>query len=358
MSQATLDPQAEARLRRRRIIISVIVVSIAVHVIGGILAGVWIVARFILATPTTFEVKKQIRIAAEEREHRMNMAEFDAARPKPSFTDKMSTARPTDFSLPDLPSLPIDTTATIDPSDIVSDQLAALAGAGAGAGSGSGGGGRGSAVSFFGVSDTATRVAIVMDVSNTMFDRQPGKFNAVKEEAAKLVQGLGINTLFNIIIYEGGSVAMFPDMQPATDTNKKKAETWIQSVEGGSDKSGLSYKSAYSKMGTGLYEGGGTRTDTAMKQALSMRPSTIFLISDGEMSRSGGGQDDQQKGGDIDERELLSIIAEAQKPLETPARIHVIHFLTKSARDEEEKTLRGVARRNDGQFRQVKAEDY
>jgi hypothetical protein len=358
MSQATLDPQAEARLRRRRIIISVIVVSIAVHVIGGILAGVWIVARFILATPTTFEVKKQIRIAAEEREHRMNMAEFDAARPKPSFTDKMSTARPTDFSLPDLPSLPIDTTATIDPSDIVSDQLAALAGAGAGAGSGSGGGGRGSAVSFFGVSDTATRVAIVMDVSNTMFDRQPGKFNAVKEEAAKLVQGLGINTLFNIIIYEGGSVAMFPDMQPATDTNKKKAETWIQSVEGGSDKSGLSYKSAYSKMGTGLYEGGGTRTDTAMKQALSMRPSTIFLISDGEMSRSGGGQDDQQKGGDIDERELLSIIAEAQKPLETPARIHVIHFLTKAARDEEEKTLRGVARRNDGQFRQVKAEDY
>ena len=109
MSQTTLDPQTQARLRRRRIIISVIVVSIAVHFIGAILAGIWIVARFILATPTTFEVKKQIRIAAEEREHRMNMAEFDAARPKPSFTDKMSTARPTEFSLPDLPTLPIDT---------------------------------------------------------------------------------------------------------------------------------------------------------------------------------------------------------------------------------------------------------
>jgi hypothetical protein len=358
MSQTALDPQTQARLRRRRVIISVIIASIALHFIGAILAGIWIVARFILATPTTFEVKKQIRIAAEEREHRMNMAEFDAARPKPSFTDKMSTARPTDFSLPDLPSLPIDTAPTIDPSDIVSDQLAALAGAGAGAGSGSGGGGRGSAVSFFGVSDTATRVAVVMDVSNTMFDRQPGKFNAVKEEAAKLVQGLGINTLFNIIIYEGGSVAMFPDMQPATDANKQKAAAWIQSVDGGSDKAGMTYKRAYSKMGTGLYEGGGTRTDTAMKQALAMRPSTIFLISDGEMSRSGGGQDSQQKGGDIDERELLSIIAEGQKQLETPARIHVIHFLTKAARDEEEKTLRGVARRNDGRFRQVKAEDY
>ena len=361
MSQATLDPQTEARLRRRRIIISVIVVSIGVHVIGAILAGIWIVARFILATPTTFEVKKQIRIAAEEREHRMNMAEFDAARPKPSFTDKMSTARPTEFSLPDLPTLPIDTAVDIDPSDIVSDQLAALAGAGAGSGSGSGGGGRGSAVSFFGVSDMATRVAIVIDVSDTMFDRQPGKFNAVKQEAAKLVQGLGINTLFNIIIYEGGSVAMFPDMQPATDANKQKAAAWIQSVDGGRDKRGMSYRGAYSKMGTGLYEGGGTRTDTALKQALSMRPSTIFLISDGEMSRRGGADQADKKddqGGNIDERELLSIVSEGQKQLETPARIHVIHFLTKAAREEEEKTLRSVARRNDGRFRQVKAEDY
>jgi hypothetical protein len=365
MSQATLDPQTQARLRRRRIIISVIVVSIAVHFIGAILAGIWIVARFILATPTTFEVKKQIRIAAEEREHRMNMAEFDAARPKPSFTDKMSTARPTEFSLPDLPTLPIDTAVDIDPSDIVSDQLAALAGAGAGSGSGSGGGGKGgSAVSFFGVSDMATRVAIVMDVSDTMFDRQPGKFDAVKQEASKLVQGLGINTLFNIIIYEGGSVAMFPDMQPATDANKQKAAAWIQSVDGGSDKPGMTYKRAYSKMGTGLYEGGGTRTDTALKQALAMRPSTIFLITDGEMSRRGGPGGDQKddkkddQSGDIDERELLSIVGEGQKPLETPARIHVIHFLTKAARDEEEKTLRSVARRNDGRFRQVKAEDY
>ena len=362
MAKAVLDPQEAARQRRRKVIVSVIVVSIVVHFIGAILGGIWIVARYLLPTPATFEVKKEIRIAAEERQHRMNMDEFDALKPKPTFTDKMSTARPTDFSLPDLPTLPIDTAVDIDPSDIVSDQLATLAGAGAGSGSGSGGGGKGgSAVSFFGVSDMATRVAIAMDVSDTMFDRQPGKFNAVKQEAAKLVQGLGINTLFNIIIYEGGSVAMFPDMQPATDANKQKAAAWIESVDGGRDKRGMSYRGAYSKMGTGLYEGGGTRTDTALKQALSMRPSTVFLISDGEMSRRGGADQADKKedqSGEIDERELLSIVSEGQKQLETPARIHVIHFLTKAAREEEEKTLRSVARRNDGRFRQVKAEDY
>lgn len=363
MARTALDPRTEARLRRRRIIVSVIAASIALHFIGAILAGIWIVARFVLSTPTTFEAKKQIRIAAEEREHRMNMAEFDAARPKPSFTDKMSTARPTEFSLPDLPGLPVDAISVIDPSDIVSDQLTALAGAGAGAGTGSGGDGKGgSAVTFFGISDMATRAAIVVDVSDTMFDRHPGKFDAVKQEAAKLVQGLGINTLFNIIIYEGGSVAMFPDMQPATDANKQKAAEWITRVDGGRDKRNMSYRGKYSKMGTGLYEGGGTRTDTALKQALSMRPSTVFLITDGEMNRRGGaaGQadDEDSRSGEIDERELLRIVSDLQEKLEQPARIHVVHFLTKAAREEEEKTLRSVARRNDGRFRQVKAGDY
>ena len=367
MTTETLDPQIAARQRRKRLIVTVIVASVAVHFIGATGAGIWIVARYFLPPTATFEVKKEIRIAAEEREHRMNMAEFDAAQPKPTFTDKMSSARPTEFSLPELPLMPVDAATTVDPSDIVSDQLSALAGAGAGSGTGSGGGGKGgSAVSFFGISDMATRVIIVVDVSNTMFDRQPGKFNAVKTEAAKLVQSLGINTLFNVIIYEGGSVAMFPEPQPASDANKAKAAAWVQSVDGGSDKSGMSYKSKYSKMGTGLYEGGGTRTDTALKQALSMRPSTVFLITDGEMSRMGGGapaeEEDRKKddgpSSDITETELLGMIKDLQSKMEQPARIHVVHFLTKAARDEEEKVLRSMARRNDGRFKQVKAEDY
>ena len=359
MTKAVLDPQQAAKLRRRKIIISVIVASIGVHFLGAILAGIWIVARYLLPTPATFEVKKEIRIAAEERQHRMNMDQFDALKPKPTFQDKMSTARPTEFSLPDLPAMPLDALASVDPSDIVSDQLDSLSAA-AGEGSGSGaGGGKGSAVSFFGISDMATRVVIVIDVSDTMFDRQPGKFTAVKQEAAKLVEGLGINTLFNIVIYEGGSVAMFPQMQPATEANKQKAARWIESVNGGRDKAGMSYKGAYIKMGTGLYEGGGTRTDTALKQALSLQPSTIFLISDGEMSRN---MDTSREFGfesaKIEERELLNLVKDLQKDAEQTARIHVIHFLTQQAKQEEEDVLRSLARRNEGRFKQVKAEDY
>lgn len=376
MSTTALDPQAATRLRRRRLIISVVVASLIIHFMGGIGAGIWVVARYFLPPAATFEVKKEIRIAAEEREHRMNMAEFDSGRPKPSFTDKMSTARPAEFSLPELPLIPVEAVATLDPSDIVSDQLAGLGGMGGGSGTGSGGGGGrgGSAVSFFGISDTATRVIIVVDVSDSMFDRQPGKFNAVKQEAEKLIKGLGVNTLFNLIIYEGGSVAMFPEVLPATDANKASAAEWIQSVDGGMNKRSMSYFGAYSRMGTGLYEGGGTRLDTAMKQALSMRPSTIFLITDGEINRSSRGRepepppDDDGKGGKggghqftgtkITRQDILGIIKNAQKSLEEPAKIHVIHFLTKLAKKDEEDILRAIARGNDGRFKAVKAEDY
>jgi hypothetical protein len=334
---------------------------VVVHFIGAILGGIWIVARYLLPTPATFEVKKEIRIAAEERQHRMNMDEFDALKPKPTFTDKMSTARPAEFALPDLPTLPVDALSAVDPSDIVSDQLASLTGsAGSGTGSGSGTGLKGSPVDFFGISDTATRVVIAMDVSNSMFDRQPGKFEAVKAQASKLVQGLSINTLFNIIIFEGGSVAMFPQLEPATEANKGKAEEWIKSVDGGKEKHNMRYNGAAQRMGTGLYEGGGTRLDTALKQALGMKPTSVFVISDGQVAKSPprDGGDDKSEQTDIEQEELLDVVKELQAQLEVPSRIHVIYFVTGKAKSEEEKKLRSLARRNDGRFKQVEASDF
>jgi hypothetical protein len=263
--------------------------------------------------------------------------------------------------LPDLPTLPVDALSAVDPSDIVSDQLASLTGsAGSGTGSGSGTGLKGSPVDFFGISDTATRVVIAMDVSNSMFDRQPGKFEAVKAQASKLVQGLSINTLFNIIIFEGGSVAMFPQLEPATEANKGKAEEWIKSVDGGKEKQNMRYNGAYKRMGTGLYEGGGTRLDTALKQALGMKPTSVFVISDGQVAKSPprDGGDDKSEQTDIEQEELLDVVKELQAQLEVPSRIHVIYFVTGKAKSEEEKKLRSLARRNDGRFKQVEASDF
>ena len=120
---------------RRRIILTVALVSVGIHVIAAIVAGIVIVARYLAEPPAEFKVTKDIRIPAEEREHKMNMADFDGMAPKPSFTDKLQSLRPAALALPELPRVPMDQLLPLDPAEILSDQVAALTGP-SGAGSG------------------------------------------------------------------------------------------------------------------------------------------------------------------------------------------------------------------------------
>ena len=139
MSVSAMPSSAEiVRLRhRRRIILTVVLVSVGIHVIAGIVAGIVIVARYLAEPPAEFKVAKDIRLPAEEREHKMNMAAFDGMAPKPSFTDKLQSLRPGALALPELPRIPVDQLLPLDPAEILTDQVAALTGTG-GAGSGIG----------------------------------------------------------------------------------------------------------------------------------------------------------------------------------------------------------------------------
>ena len=344
MVQATLDPQTQAKLRRRRIIISVIVASIALHFIGAILAGIWIVARFILATPTTFEVKKEIRIAAEEREHRMNMAEFDAARPKPSFTDKMSTARPTEFSLPDLPTLPIDAMATVDPSDIVSDQLAALAGAGAGSGSGGGGGGRGSAVSFLGVPGTGQRVVLIFDVSGTVtnaLEKAGVPMTVIKDKVAELLKSLGINTTFGIAQFSRQYAFFKTELVPASEPNRAEAKAWLdQWFSTGRGLKSNTPNLVREKVG---FIG-------VLKEAFKLNPDLVYIVGDGSFQRG------EQRGEFIEFEEINSTLRELQKSLPQPA---TVNFIGVGMRDDNKREIRRIisAQGGAGRFKELEVKD-
>jgi hypothetical protein len=344
MSQATFDPQTQARLRRRRIIISVIVVSIAVHFIGAILAGIWIVARFILATPTTFEVKKQIRIAAEEREHRMNMAEFDAARPKPSFTDKMSTARPTEFSLPDLPTLPIDTAVDIDPSDIVSDQLAALAGAGAGSGSGSGGGGKGgSAVNFLGLSGTGQRVVLIFDVSTTVANalaKAGAPLTVIKDKVKELLGSLGINTTFGIAQFSRQYAFFKTELVPASESNRTQAQAWLdQWFSTGRGLKSNTPNLVREKVG---FLG-------VLTEAFKLKPDLIYIVGDGSFQRG------EDRGESIPFKEINSTLRDLQKTLPQPA---TVNFIGVGMREDDLKEIRRIisSQGGAGRFKELATE--
>ncbi|MGB7837912.1 MAG: hypothetical protein WBL40_07355, partial [Terrimicrobiaceae bacterium] len=115
---------------RRRMILTVVLVSVGVHAIAAIVAGIVIVARYLAEPLAEFKVAKDIRLPAEEREHKMNMAAFDGMAPKPSFTDKLQSLRPAALALPELPRIPIDQLLPLDPAEILTDEVAALTGAG------------------------------------------------------------------------------------------------------------------------------------------------------------------------------------------------------------------------------------
>lgn len=340
MSEVVLDPQTRARLRRRKVIISVIVASILIHFAGAILAGIWIVARYLLPTPATFEVKKEIRIAAEERQHRMNMDEFDALKPKPSFQDKLSTARPTEFSLPDLPAMPLDAVSTVDPSDIVSDQLDGLAAA-AGDGSGSGtGGGRGGSISFLGVTSTGRRVVLLFDVSTTVtkaVDRAGLPMEKIKEKTEELLKSLSINTTFGIGQFARNYAFFNNELLPATDPNRAKAKAWLDEwfTTSGSMKPST----------PGIVRGSPGFIEV-LKAAFKLKPDLIFIISDGGFYRG------STSGEKIPYDEINRALKELQEGLAEPA---TINFIGVGMRKENRSEMRSIirSRGGSGKFREL-----
>jgi len=339
MSKAVLDPQEAARLRRRKVIVSVIVASIAVHFIGAILAGIWIVASYLLPTPATFEVKKEIRIAAEERQHRMNMDEFDALKPKPTFQDKMSTARPTEFSLPDLPAMPIDALSAINPSDIVSDQLDSLSAA-AGDGSGSGtGGGRGGSISFLGVTSTGTRVVLLFDISKTVNDaaeRAGLPMEQVRDKLIELIDSLSINTTFGIGQFARNYAFFDKELLPASDSNRAKARAWINEwfTTTGSMNNGT----------PGLVRGSPGFL-VVLEEAFKLKPDLIYILSDGTFYEGSGYNK-------VSYDEMNKKLRQWQEQLPEPASIN---FIGVGMKPDSRKNMRSIIRSRGGQgkFREL-----
>jgi hypothetical protein len=339
MTKAVLDPQAAAKLRRRNIIISVIVASIAVHFIAAILAGIWIVARYLLPTPATFEVKREIRIAAEERQHRMNMDQFDALKPKPTFQDKMSTARPTEFALPDLPPMPLEALSTIDPSDFVADQLESLSAA-AGDGSGAGaGGGRGGSISFLGVTSTGTRVVLLFDISKTVNNsaaRAGLPMESIREKVTELIDSLGINTTFGLGQFARSYAFFDKELLPASDPNKTRAREWLQKYFSTSGSLGRS---------TPNYVPGSAGFLVVLEEAFKLKPDLVYILSDGGFYR-GSGYDR------ISYDEINRKLRELQETLPQPA---TVNFIGVGMKPDHRKEMRSIirSRGGEGKFREL-----
>ena len=341
---SALDETPPAQKKRiRRLIITVILISIGVHLAAGIVAGVVIVARYLTEPPAEFKAARDIRLPAKQREQKMNMASFDGMAPKPSFNDKMQSIRPTAFALPELPKMDMDQMLPLDPSEIVSDQASSLAGSGGlgnGLGSGGSGGGGfgGTGMSFFGIQSTGKRILLIFDVSTSVVNKANGAgvpLSKIQEETATLISKLPISARFGIIQFTQNYKPFNKELVPATDQNRAAALDWVKNewVETGT--MGASGKVVSNPRGlVGVLE-----------LAATMQPDVIFLISDASFQWKATGPIEN-----IPWKEIEKI---TQGPLQGPEGCK-INFIAFEMKPDDKRDFSNIIRKTGGKIREMK----
>ncbi|HEX4668321.1 MAG TPA: hypothetical protein VH207_17160 [Chthoniobacterales bacterium] len=328
----------------------VLVGVVVLHLIFGGVAAFWVVSKYSAARKLTFNAGPKSPNPSERAlEHRVQLQKkMDSTSAPPLVPRRILSTGAAKITLPPLPEIKAQENA---PPTMVSAGSGAAFGAQSAASLG-GGGGNGSAINFFGIRDISTSVVIMIDVSDSMFSRtgdaagsklvRQGKeqnFQVVRDEAIKLVRSLTPQTRFGIVRWAGGAYVWKPDLVPATEENKQAAIAHIQSE--------VDFKSAKKRPD----KPGGTRHDYALAEAFSLKPETIYMLTDGNATASqpGGGMKP------IPPQDIYRVAEEGQKALAKKAHLHVIYYLNSKEKSDEVDMLRGLASRNSGKFQKVEA---
>ncbi|MEO7166536.1 MAG: VWA domain-containing protein [Spartobacteria bacterium] len=352
----TLTEEAPPKIRPalRRYSAPVLIAVVALHLLFGGVAAIWVVSRYSGARKLTFNAGPKSPNPSERAlEHRVQLQKkLESVSAPPAVPRRVLTTGVAKVVLPPMPE--IKTSESAPRAMMNAGGTGAAFGASSGsAGGGGGGGGNGAAINFFGIRDISTSIVIMIDVSDSMFTRtgdalypsklvRQGKeqnFQLVRDEAIKLVQSLTPQTRFGIVRWSGGAYSWKPELVPATEENKQSAITHIQNE--------VDYKTAKPKRG----ERGGTRHDLALAKAFSLKPETIYMLTDGNATESqpGGGLKP------IPPQDIYKVAEEGQKQLPKKTHVHVIYYLNGKEKSDEVDMLRGLASRNSGKFQKVEA---
>ena len=354
MSMETIPQEPPAKIvpALRRYSPSVLIAVIVLHLLFGGGAALWVVSKYSASRKLTFNAGPKSPNPSERAlEHRVQLQKKTQTTSAPPAVPKRVLT--TGLAKVTLPPMPEIKTAESAPRTMMSaGGTGAVFGASGAPSLGGGGGGNGTAINFFGIRDISTSVVIMIDVSDSMFTRtgdassrklvRHGKdqnFQVIRDEAIKLVQSLTPQTRFGIVRWSGGAYSWKPELVPATEENKQAAIAHIQKE--------VDYKTAKPQSG----KPGGTRHDYALREAFSLRPETIYMLTDGNATESqpGGGLKP------IPPQEIYKVAEEGQKQLPKKAHLHVIYYLNGKEKSDEVDMLRGLASRNSGKFQKVEA---
>jgi von Willebrand factor type A domain-containing protein len=348
----TEEPPPETRSAvMRRYSPPVLIAVIFLHLLFGGGAAIWVVSKYSASRKLTFNAGPKSPNPSERAlEHRVQLQKkMDSVSAPPAVPKRALTTGMAKVVLPPMPEIKIPDSA---PRTMMSAGGTGTAFGTMGATlAGGGGGGNGTQINFFGIRDVSTSVVIMIDVSDSMFMRtgdasnrklvRHGKdqnFQVIRDEAIKLVQSLTPQTRFGIVRWSSDAYSWKPELVPATEENKQAAIAHVQKE--------VDYKTAKPKG-----RPGGTRHDYALEEAFSLKPETIYMLTDGNATASqpGGGLQP------IPPQEIYKVAGEGQKQLSKKAHLHAIYYLNGKEKSDEVDMLRGLASRNSGKFQKVEA---
>lgn len=333
--------------KQRGLIATIIIVTIAIHVVALILFGLFIVARQFSKPEAVFQVRENLRVPIQQtRRQKMNAAAHNAAAPKPVFQDKLISTRPTSFALPDLPKMDLQEMLPLDPSELVSDQVSSLVGAaglgmGGGTGvSGVGGIGKGTAFNFMGIKAEGQRIVLCFDVSGSVVNKANNSgmsLAKIKDETIKLIDTLPTGASFTIIQFVRNYKPFSKELVQVTPANRDTAKKWITNEwnESGQMPRG----------GAGVISPTPNGVVSVLSTAFAMNPDMIFLLSDGQFEQTY--PTDRR----IPNDEIAEQVKELQKGRSQKVALHFIGF---QMRNEDESDWSSIARRSGGRFRQFR----
>lgn len=332
--------------RRVSMIMAIFGISAAVVLVGGITLGLLTLVKYYKEPEAVFEAvpKKQIKIPPKTPEHKMNVAKHEAAKPKPTFTRKLISTKPSKFALPDLPQVDLDQMLPLDPSELVSDQVSSLVGAaGMGSGLGSGllgGGGTGTGMNFMGIQSTGSKILLIFDISLSVVNKVEDAgipFSQIRDETIKLIEGLNPNMRFGIIQFSRAFRPYPKELVVGTTPNKENAVRWLEDnwISDGGLSRGLS--GVITRNDDGVLE--------VLRHAFSMNPDVIFFISDASF------QDNTNR--TVPHDEIEKELEKLQKQAAVPGGVK-FNFIGFGMRSDDNSSMKRIVRRNGGRLREMK----
>jgi hypothetical protein len=286
----TEDSEKNVHNQRRRLAMTVLGVSLALHGGLALLAGVWIVAKHFSTPsepPPTLTAKPLQKPPAKVREQLMQAAASEGVAHKAAFTDRIQSTRVTSLALPDLPRLPAFSAPTLETGvlspSFLSEATALAESAGAGVGRGTGGAGaNGTGVNFLGVQTQAKRIVLMFDISKTVAGaaaKAGMPMERIRDETERLMHEMGVNTRFGLVEFARNYAFFRPELVPSTDANRKAALAWLHT-----------FFATEGTLPRGLPNvvSGSPGFLVALEAAFKLQPDTLFILSDGSLQRGTG----------------------------------------------------------------------